>query len=300
MPWKGSFMMDISRVSRLPSQMLLRLQAVYDSLKRAERAAADLLMEDPEFIANSSIAAAAQSIHVSQPTFVRLAKRLGYSGFSEMKEVLQASLSEAPAAPGIPYESIGSESQPFDIAQSIVYASIQALNDLLQVMNSTDYERAANALVHAERIVFLGAGDSGIVASFAYQKFLHMGVICHTASDLDTQIILASLLNERCVCVLISHSGDTSSIVQSAKLAKAAGATTIAITNFPYSHLARVCDIVLLTATFVERGGEIVTQRISQMAVIESLFIIYRMRSDSTLNAAYDRVSQVLQDTTKL
>lgn len=286
--------------THLPPQMLLRLQAVYDSLKRAERSAADLLLEKPDFVANASIASAAKAVNVSQPTFVRLAKRLGYSGFSEMKDVLQADVAEPVPAPQIPYERISSESKSYDIAQSIVYASIQALNDLLQIMDPQVYENAADALVRAERIVFLGAGDSGVVASSAYQKFLHLGVVCHTAADLDTQIMLASLLNERCVCILISHSGDTISMVQNAKLAKAQGATTIAITNFPYSHLARICDIVLLTATFVERGGEIVTQRIAQMTILESLFIIYRMRSNNALNAAYDHVSQVLQDITKL
>lgn len=286
--------------THLPSQLLLRLQAVYDSLKRAERSAADLLLKQPDYIANSSIAAVAKTCNVSQPTFVRLAKRLGYSGFSELKEVLQADLAEPESDPNIPYEHISSESKPYDIAQSIVYASIQALNDLLKVMTPLDYERASDALIHAERIIFLGAGDSGIVASSAYQKFLHLGVACHTASDFDTQIMLASLMNERCVCILISHSGDTISMVQNAKLAKSKGATTIAITNFPYSHLARISDIVLLTATFVERGGEVVTQRIAQMAIIESLFIIYRMRSSNALNVSYDQVSQVLLDFTKL
>lgn len=286
--------------THLPSQILLRLQALYDSLKRAERSAADLLLEQPDYVANSSIAAVAKTCNVSQPTFVRLAKHLGYSGFSELKEVLQANLAEPESDPNIPYERISSESKPYDIAQSIVYASIQALNDLLKVMTPQDYERASDALIHAERIIFLGAGDSGIVASSAYQKFLHLGVACHTASDFDTQIMLASLMNERCVCILISHSGDTISMVQNAKLAKSKGATTIAITNFPYSHLARISDIVLLTATFVERGGEVVTQRIAQMAIIESLFIIYRMRSSNALNVTYDQVSQVLQDFTKL
>lgn len=291
--------MEKSNSIQIPSSMLLRLQAIYDSLKRAERSAADLLMEHPDFVANASIAAAAEAVGVSQPTFVRLAKRLGYSGYSEMKEVLNSS-KDTDTAPQLPYESIISDSTPYDIAQSIAYASIQALNDLLQVMDPQDYERAAEALLHAERIVFLGAGDSGIVASSAYQKFLHMGVVCHTAEDYDTQIMLASLLNERCVCILISHSGNTSSMVQAAKLANAAGATTIAITNFPYSHLAKICSIVLLTATFVKQDGEVITQRIAQMTIIESLFIIYRMRSNHVLNDTYDHISKILAETTKL
>ena len=292
--------MDAKNASHMPNQLLLRLQAVYDSLKRAERSAADLLLENPEFVAQSSIAVASKKVGVSQPTFVRLAKRLGYAGFSDLKDALMADDEELLPVPQMPYESITSESKPYEIAQSVVYASIQGLNDLMLVMNPDVYEQAVDALLRAERIVFLGAGDAGIVASSAYQKFLRLGIDCHTAEDFDTQIILSSQLNENSVLVLVSHSGDTASMVQTAKLAKAAGATTIAITNFPYSHLARACDIVLLTASFVERGGEVVSQRIAQLAIIESLFIICRLRSSAGRNEAYDRVAQVLQDTTKL
>jgi RpiR family transcriptional regulator, carbohydrate utilization regulator len=285
---------------KLPSQMLLRLQSIYVTLKRAERGAADLLMEQPGFFAGSSIAAVAEAVGVSQPTFVRLAKRLGYSGFSEMKEVLLKGDSDTITLPQVPYEHINPGSKPYDIAQSIVYASIQALNGLLKVMNPQDYDNAVEALLKAERIIFLGAGDSGIVASSAFQKFSRLGAVCNTSSDYDTQMMLATLLNSRCVCVLISHSGDTASIVQAAKLAKAAGATTIAVTNFPYSHLARVCGIVLLTATFVERGGEVVTKRVAQLAIIESLFIICRLRGGISCDEAYSRTDQVFNDTNKL
>ena len=285
---------------KIPSQMLLRLQSIYGTLKRAERSAADLLMERPHFFATATIAVVAKEVGISQPTFVRLAKHLGYSGFSEMKEVLLQGDTDTDIVPQVPYGHINPESKPYEIAQSIVYASIEALNGLMKVMNPQDYENAADALLKAERIVFLGAGDSGIVASSAFQKFLRAGAVCHTAADSDTQMMLATLLNERCVCVLISHSGNTLSIVQAAKLAKAAGAVTIAVTNFPHSHLARVCSIILLTATFVQRGGEVVTQRVAQLAIIESLFITYRLRGGPACDEAYARTDRVFCDTNKL
>lgn len=282
---------------QLPAQMLLRLQGIYRSLKRAERSAADLLIHRPGFVARSTIAAASEDIGISQPTFVRLAQRLGFSGYAEMKEVLLAS-DAPPAQPReTPYAHLRKESPALDIAQSIVHASIQALSDLLCVMNPEDYERAAAALIGAERIAFFGSGDSGVVALSAFQKFVKVGAICHTTSDGDTQLMLAALMNEKCACVLVSHSGDTVSMVQAAKLAKAAGATTIAVTNFPYSHLAKQCDIVLLTATFVECGGELVTQRIAQLAIIESLFIIYRMRKSAQCDKALAHVDKVIDET---
>lgn len=285
---------------RIPAQMLLKLQASYSSLKRAERSAADLLMSRPDFVATSAIGSASKAVGVSEPTFVRLARRLGYSGYSDLKAALLGDGAPNDDQALVPYADISPTSSAHDIAQSIVHASIQALNDLLCVMNQDDYERAAHALVHAKRIAFFGAGDSGVIAQSAFQKFLRGGAVCHTASDGDTQAMLCSLMDTECVCILISHSGDTTSIMQAAKLAKAAGATTIAVTNFPYSHLARLCDIVLLTATFVKCSGEVVTQRIAQLAIIESLFIIYRMRMGKVCDDALAITGRVLESTNKL
>lgn len=285
---------------KVPAQMLLRLQAVYGSLKRAERSAADLLLAQPAFIAQSSIAMVSEAVGVSQPTFVRLAQRLGYSGYAEMKEVLASDMQAEPHSSNMPYADIDERSSAYDIAQRIVHASVQALNDLLFVMHPEDYERAAIALLEAERIAFFGAGDSGVIAQSAFQKFLRAGAVCHTASDGDTQLMLCSLMSETSVCVLISHSGDTSSVVQAAKLAKAAGATTIAVTNYPYSHLAKLCDIVLLTATFAEYGGEVATKRIAQLAIIESLFIIYRLRGGEICQNALAITDRVVEEANKL
>jgi len=285
---------------KIPSQMLLRLQATYDSLKRAERSAADLLLQRPGFVASSTIAAVSEAVGVSQPTFVRLAQRLGYSGYAQMKDVLLSGEEAERAIPDSPYECVSKESSAHDIAQSIALASIQALNDLLMVMKPEDYERAAAALVGASRCAFFGSGDSGIVARSAFQKFLRVGAICHTAEDTDTQVMLCSLMDSSCVGVFISHSGNTTSVVHAAKLARATGATTIAVTNFPYSHLAKVCDIVLLTATFVECGGEVVTQRIAQLAIIESLFIIYRMRKEESCAPALAKADAAINAATKL
>lgn len=283
----------------LPPKVLLRLQAVYDSLKRAERAAADLLMNQPDWVVTSNTETLAKSIGVSQPTFVRLAQRMGYSGFAELKKVLLSEGFEAPSDKAhkaeVPYEHISTNDSAGKIAQSIVKASIKALNSMLYVMDLDAYERAVKALIAAERIAFFGSGDSGIVARSAFQKFLRVGAICHTAEDYDTQLMLCALLNERCVCLFVSHSGSTETIIQAAKLAKNAGATTIAVTNFPHSHLAKLCDIVLQTATFVECNGEVATQRIAQLAIIESLFIAYRVRLNEKCEAALSTTDSIIE-----
>jgi DNA-binding MurR/RpiR family transcriptional regulator len=52
------------------------------------------------------------------------------------------------------------------------------------------------------------------------------------------------------------------------------GATVISITNYPVSPLAKNSDIILLTAVFTNNvEGEVISKRIAQLCILESLYI---------------------------
>ena len=76
-----------------------------------------------------------------------------------------------------------------------------------------------------------------------------------------------------------------------AKYAKFRGATILVITNYPLSPIAKMADIVLLTATFIPNMfGEIMTKRIPELCLLETLYVNTVMRSgreacDSLSNA---------------
>jgi hypothetical protein len=62
------------------------------------------------------------------------------------------------------------------------------------------------------------------------------------------------------------------------------GATVIAVTNYPLSPLAKIVDLVLLTADFSEHwGGEVVSKRVSELCILESLYINYLILKDGNV-----------------
>ena len=71
---------------RLPRRCALQLQAVYTSLKRAERKGADFLLRRPDRVGALLIGDFASEAGCSEPTVVRLAKRLGYEGYPDLRE----------------------------------------------------------------------------------------------------------------------------------------------------------------------------------------------------------------------
>jgi len=137
------------------------------------------------------------------------------------------------------------------------------LLDTLGLLNSEPYLEAPKHILNAKHILFTGVGDSYAVAYTGYLKFARIGLRSCCSQDLDIQLMEASKLSSEELLVIISHSGRTQSLYEVAKYAKFRDVPLLVITNFPTSPIAKIADIVLLTATFVPNMyGEIMTIRI--------------------------------------
>lgn len=256
---------------KISHSILIKLQGIYDSLKKAERRAADFLLADPQFVSSASIVEVATKAKCSEATLVRLAKKLGYEGYSELKAaILEGNTSQ----PIKIYQDISEADDYGTIVKKVFQASIQALTDTLEVLDVKEYERAVEALMSAGKVVFYGVGDAATVALSGYQKFIRVGIEAQVASDPDLQLITASHLKKGDVAIAISHSGRSRSVVNAVKRARLAGASTICITNFPFSPLAKNSDIQLITAAFVEHlNGEVISKRVAELCILESLYV---------------------------
>jgi RpiR family carbohydrate utilization transcriptional regulator len=264
---------DSEASGKLPLNCLLKLQAHYGSLKSAEKKAADFLTSNPEFVARSSIAKSAEMAGCSQPTFIRLAKKLGYSGFTEMKEELNGSKESEPSK-GRFFGRFSSLQSSEEIVNGVFQLTIQALNDTLEIFDFEKYKQAFDALKNAKKVVFFGIGDAAAVAMSAYVKFTRIGFNCQVANDPDLMLMLSSSMQKGDVAVMISHSGRTKCIVNSAKYLRKKDVTVLSITNFPITALVKNSDICIMTCAFAEHlKGEVMAIRVVALCIIESLFI---------------------------
>jgi RpiR family carbohydrate utilization transcriptional regulator len=96
------------------------------------------------------------------------------------------------------------------------------------------FERAIDALTEAgrkgQRIEFYGVGNSGIVALDAQHKFFRLGVNAVACSDAHVQVMSATMLKPGDCAVIVSNSGRSSDLIDTADIARRRGATCIFIT----------------------------------------------------------------------
>ena len=99
----------------------------------------------------------------------------------------------------------------------------------------------------ARRVVITACGTAyhaGVVAKYAFEKFARISVEVDVASEFRYR---NPILNKDDIFIVISQSGETADTLAALRLAKAAGARVIAITNCVGSTVSREADNVIYT-----------------------------------------------------
>lgn len=268
--------MNQANIDRIPHSCLLRIQSVYDDLKPAERKAVDLILSIPEEIQGMTIVEFGEHAGCSIATVVRVSRRLGYEGFPELKRDFVHFDAAANSQTAYPDIRLGDD--PMVVAKKVFDMTVAAVTDTYQVMDIKQYQKALEVLLNADRMLFCGLGDAAPVASTACHRFDRIGQQCSAPTDPDQQLVHATHLTTGDVCVAISYSGRSTTILEVMAAARASGATIIAICNYPKSPIAKGADIVLQTAVFTEDwSGEIIAKRVAELCLVESLFANFLM-----------------------
>ncbi len=263
-------------LAKLPHACALKIQAMYPNLKSAERRAVDFLVANPERVGQLNIVEFASQAECSEATTVRMAKRLGYEGYIELRRVFELHRATEPEAV---YPEIGPNDLIPEMLDKVFDASMKSLADTRRILNAENFDKAVDALAKSRQIQFCGIGDGGIVAHEGYLRWLKVDHLVYESSDADEQLFFANRLGKDDAFLAFSHSGRSRTVNNAAKLAGKRGATVIAVTNYPVSPLTKISDIVLQTAVFATFSDlEIISKRLAQLCIVECLFIGFLQR----------------------
>jgi RpiR family carbohydrate utilization transcriptional regulator len=215
------------------------------ALATAEASVAQLVLQDPNEFCRLPVAELARRSGVSKPTVVRFCRKLGYSGLSDFKLKLAASVAQ-----GVPFvhRNVTADDDIDSLAEKVLENHIGTLLNYRNQISTAAIQQASDEIsrtIHADgRIEFYGVGNSGIVAQDAQHKLFRLG--CNTVAYADghMMVMAATLLSSRDACIIISNSGQSRDLLDTAELAVRSGATVIAITSSG-SPLAAICPIVL-------------------------------------------------------
>jgi len=275
------------------NNIMLRIRSLYNDMGRGEKKIADWILENQSEVIGLSIGDLADKCGSGEATIVRFSKRLGLEGYQELKiSIAQETANSAP----IVNKSITKNDSCFEILSKTATDIYSALEHTKKTIKKESLEAAAKKIMEANRIVIFGLGNSSSVALDAQHKFLRVGLDAAAYYDNHMQAIVASHLTKTDVAIGVSHSGSSTDIVEALKLAREAGASTICITNFGKSPILKQSDIALFTAADETKHNILgMNSRISQLAIIDAIYIYIVLNKDKDAIAAIKNTEKALQ-----
>lgn len=257
-------------------------------LPPAERRIGDLILTEPGRVARMTISELADASGSSPATIIRLARRIGFDGYRDFRIALATELGRAE---GREAPLTGIDVSPTDDLEALVSkvatADIKAIRDTIDSLDLTSFSTAVKALSGARRSLLIGVGAAGLVARDLRDKLYRLRKDVVAATDRHAAFTGAAMLTTQDVAIGISHSGETDDVLGPIEECRDAGATTIAITNYRDSSLARLTDILVTTAVsdsaLRSRG---MASRAALMTLVDCMFIaVVQTNYDASLDA---------------
>jgi DNA-binding MurR/RpiR family transcriptional regulator len=280
-----------------PQTLLAHVRALTPNLAPAEQRVAAAIAADPAGVAAMTISELAAACRTSGTTVIRFCRAMGFPGYPELRLALAAA---AQAGRETGWEDVGGDIGPADtldqVIKKISHADARAVEETGAQLSARTLKAVVDAVAGARRIDIYGVGASAFVALDLQQKLHRIELVAYAWPDPHVAVTSAALLQRGDVAIGISHTGMTSDTVGSLAEAREQQATTVAITNFPGSPIARVADHVLTTAvretTF--RSGAM-SSRIAALTVVDCLFVAVAQRSYSQTLRAIERTHSAVK-----
>lgn len=231
----------------------------------------------------------AEQCDTSQASVVRFAKKLGYSGFPELKVDFGKEIGRREAKDKISftYEDISENGEIFENIKNVININTRIIEDTYSSIDVKVIEKTVKAIKKARKVMIVGAGYSGIIAKDLEYKLLELGINVIFQNDFHTLLTIIPTLNEEDILFVISQSGRTTDIYCLVKEAKKRKIKIIAVTQTSDNPIKELADIQITTV--VEKNNFRSTSlysRISQLTIIDIIYVSL-ISSDKKLAEKY-------------
>lgn len=228
--------------------LVARIAGLMPALTPAQRRVARLVVADPGAAAARTVTDLATAAGTSEATVIRFCRSVGVPGYPQLRLRLAAEAGRRTmpdTRPDARSPAVGGLAQ---IIAAVAAHDARAVRDTAAGLDPEVCASVVESIATARRVEVHGADGSAHTAAHLRQRLQAAGVPAYGWPDGPTAAASADRLGAGDVAIAVSHSGRTAQAVEVLRRAGRRGARTVAVTTFPRSALARVADVVLVTA----------------------------------------------------
>lgn len=240
--------------------MLIRERLERSTFSNSEKVIIDFILKEKMHIKEMTTKDIAQATYTSPSTLIRIAHKMKFKGWNELKEAylkeeyLQSHFSNIDA--NIPF---GNDDTIMSIASKIAILKKEAIDDTLSLVRHDDLQRAVQLIKKASSINIFAVSNNGLITQeFAHRmsRIQKKVTICHLQGDL---IYSAINIDVNACAIIVSYSGETPILSRVIQALKSNHIPIIGITNIGQNTVSKNADVVLRVCTREKLYSKIAT-----------------------------------------
>lgn len=231
--------------------MLLSEKMKQTDFSNAESALVEFILAKGTAIEPLTIKEIAEANFVHPSTLIRVAKKLGYKGWLELRNefldeqtYLQTYFEDVDA--NFPFQS---NDGLMTIANKMASLERTTIDDTLSLLNHDDLQKAKQLLLNAKQIKIFGSNANLLVSQDFALKMRRIQKNVVTSQTMGEDAYEAFNSHEDTCAILISYTGENGFIMQIAKILRKQNIPIIALTSIGENTLASVSQAVLRMTT---------------------------------------------------
>lgn len=283
-------------------KILDTIGALQTSLTKTEKRIAAAILASPNLLSQSSLSEVSEQLNVGEATFIRFCRTLGFKGYTDFKLELAIELATQEKQNQTLLDTeVSEEDNAFEIAKKLQTALVNVVGETINLLDFEQLDQVVNELHKAKRIFLFGVGSSGITAEDVKHKLMRIGLQVDATTNNHFMYMQASLMKVGDVVIGISHSGYSEEIIRALRIAKKAGAKTVALTHNLRSPITEEADYVLINGNRQgQMQGDSIGTKIAQLFVMDLIYaLLVRKEEQKAIKAKQKTINVILEQRIK-
>lgn len=261
----------------------------------SENCIADYILENKQKVQQLTATELAKETLTSKSSIVRFCKKLGVTGFQDLKKHIYAEIVlEVKEAKNHKIVMIDNQSTYSDYLQSLDFIYGFVVDKMHGLLNHNVIKRVMNRLNKMERIDFYSSGLGHSIGEATAHKYSALGIESMAYSSINEAFWVTNKNNQKTAAFVISLSGKNPSVIHIAKTLKRYGIYVIGVAGNSTKEMKEYCDEVI---PMIE--GKIPTG-MEHMAIVLSINYILDLIFMSLYAKRYDKQIELYKKANKI
>ncbi len=266
----------------MEKNVFTEIRVKYNTLSKNQKTVANYILKNSKKCVRMTLSELGKECSLSETTIIRFINKLDYKSY----QAFRLDMAQDIIKDGGTMDEENCDIEPgdsiSDVKRKVIRNASSAINDISKLIDDNKLISVIEMIEKAERVMFFGAGGSGVIAMDVYHKFLKCGKDVIHENNSHLALIHSAHLTSNDMLVLISHEGESREVLECARLAQSQGAKVLAVTSYMNSDLAKMADVCIFSSTNdAAYYTEAMVSRLVQLVIMDILVVAYSTRLDA-------------------